>query len=160
MVTIDRTIIHAAPDVVWPFAAHIERWPEWLSHYRYVTRQTGTPCGNGIVEMAAWRPFGPMQWPTWWRSEMTTDPVRHRITYRHIAGITTGMDVLWTINPTPEGWSDVTIVHEWQGPKWPLIGGFAAKLVIGPVFVHGIASRTLTGIGDAVVSRESRVAKP
>ena len=158
MVTIDRTIIHAAPDVVWPFAAHVERWPEWLSHYRWVTRQSGELGGNGIVEMAAWRPFGPVRWPTWWRSEMTTDPGRHRITYRHIAGITAGMDVLWTINPTADGWSDVTIVHEWSGPRWPLIGGVAADMVIGPVFVHGIASRTLAGIG-AVASRESRVAR-
>ena len=29
---------------------------------------------------------------------------------------------------------------------WPLIGRLAAQLVIGPVFVHGIASRTLAGI--------------
>ena len=76
----------------------------------------------GMVEMAAWRPFGPLRWPTWWRSAMGVDPARHRITYRHIGGITTGMDVLWTIDPTPEGWSDVTIVHEWDGPRWPLIG--------------------------------------
>ena len=96
--------------------------------------------------MAAWRPFGPVRWPTWWRSAMGVDALRHRITYRHIGGITTGMDVLWTIDPTPEGWSDVTIVHEWDGPGWPLIGRVAAAGVIGPVFVHGIASRTLAGI--------------
>ena len=149
MKTIDRTIIKAAPEIVWPFAAQIERWPEWLSHYRWVTRQSGMAGGAGVVEMAAWRPFGALRWPTWWRSEMTTDAARRRITYRHIAGITTGMDVLWTINPTPEGWSDVTIVHEWSGPRWPVIGGFAAEMVIGPVFVHGIASRTLAGIAIA-----------
>ena len=99
--------------------------------------------------MAAWRPFGPLRWPTWWRSEMGVDAQRHRITYRHVAGITRGMDVLWTIDPTPEGWSDVMIVHEWDGPAWPLIGRMAANAVIGPVFVHGIASRTLAGIARA-----------
>jgi hypothetical protein len=40
----------------------------------------------------------------------------------------------------------VEIVHEWAGPGWPVIGRLAADRVIGPVFVHGIASRTLAGI--------------
>jgi hypothetical protein len=34
----------------------------------------------------------------------------------------------------------------WNGPDWPLIGEFAATNIIGPVFVHGIASRTLRGL--------------
>jgi hypothetical protein len=46
--------------------------------------------------------------------------------------------------------TDVTIVHDWTGPGWPLIGGAAASWVIGPVFIHGIASRTLAGIRRAV----------
>ena len=37
-------------------------------------------------------------------------------------------------------------MHQWSGPRWPLIGRAAAELVIGPVFIHGIASRTLAGI--------------
>ena len=40
----------------------------------------------------------------------------------------------------------VTIVHEWSGPAWPLIGSIAANLVIGPVFIHYIAGRTLAGV--------------
>jgi hypothetical protein len=130
----------------------VERWPVILSHYRWVTRVAGAPGQAGIVEMAAWRPFGRFRWPTWWRSAMGVDAPRHRITYRHIGGVTTGMDVLWTIDPTPEGWSNVTIVHEWDGPGWPLIGPIAAASVIGPVFVHGIASRTLAGIARAAES--------
>ena len=47
--------------------------------------------------------------------------------------------------PTADA-TDVTIVHQWPGPRWPLIGRAAAGLVIGPVFIHGIASRTLAGI--------------
>lgn len=156
---IDRIVIKAPPERVWPFAVEIERWPQFLSHYRWVTRQSGAAGGPGIVEMAAWRPFGAMRWPTWWRSEMGVDAARHRITYRHVGGITTGMDVLWTIDPTPEGWSDVTIVHEWQGPAWPLISTAAAEWVIGPVFVHGIASRTLAGIDKAVMRRASVVSR-
>ncbi len=149
MRTTDRLTIHAPPDAVYQLSAAIEQWPALLSHYRWVTRLTGERMTAGTVEMAAWRPFGPLRWPTWWRSAMQTDPLRRRITYQHIAGITRGMAVLWTIDPTPEGWSDVTIVHEWDGPKWPLIGGLAARWIIGPVFVHGIAARTLAGIGAA-----------
>jgi len=37
----------------------------------------------------------------------------------------------------------------WDGPDWPLIGPAAALGVIGPVFVHGIASRTLAGLARA-----------
>ena len=149
MRTIDRRTIRAAPDIVWRLAVDVEEWPGMLGHYRHVARRAGERGGAGTVEMAAWRPFGPLRWPTWWCSEMAVDAARRRITYRHVRGITSGMDVEWTINPTPEGWSDVTIVHQWDGPRWPLIGRFAANRVIGPVFVHGIATRTLAGIDRA-----------
>jgi hypothetical protein len=43
----------------------------------------------------------------------------------------------------------VRIVHAWDGPRWPLVGIPAAVHLIGPVFVHGIASRTLEGLGRA-----------
>ena len=49
----------------------------------------------------------------------------------------------------PDGGSTVTIVHEWDGPPWPLIRRIAAEGVIGPVFVHGIASRTIAGVARA-----------
>ena len=50
-----------------------------------------------------------------------------------------------TFEPAPEG-TRVRIVHVWNGPPVPLIGALAAQAVIGPVFVHGIASRTLAGL--------------
>jgi hypothetical protein len=67
------------------------------------------------------------------------------IRYRHVRGITRGMDVAWRVMPRAGG-TAVEIVHEWDGPAWPLISRPAANLVIGPVFIHGIASRTLAGI--------------
>jgi hypothetical protein len=99
------------------------------------------------VEMSANRPFGPLNWPTWWVSEMWVDPDRMEVRYRHIRGVTRGMDVVWRIRPDGEG-THVSIVHEWPGPDWPLIRRPAAEWVIGPVFVHGIASRTLAGIAS------------
>jgi len=76
------------------------------------------------------------------------------IRFRHIAGITKGMDVEWTFAPAPGG-THVRIVHVWDGPPIPLLGVWAAVYLIGPVFVHGIASRTLAGLA-AVAERESK----
>ena len=99
--------------------------------------------------MAAWRPFGPVGYPTWWVSEMRVDRAAPAVYYRHVRGITAGMDVVWHLEPDGDG-TAVTIVHEWDGPRWPLVGGVAASWVIGPIFIHGIASRTLAGIKRAV----------
>ena len=44
------------------------------------------------------------------------------------------------------GGTHVRIVHVWEGPGMSKAGETAATLVIGPVFVHGIASRTLAGL--------------
>jgi hypothetical protein len=76
---------------------------------------------------------------------MTVDEVRPAIRFRHIGGITTGMDVEWAFEEVREG-THVRLLHVWDGPRWPLIGVFAATAVIGPVFIHGIASRTLEGL--------------
>ena len=82
---------------------------------------------------------------------MWVEPSRREIRYHHMAGITRGMDVLWTVQPSGTG-TTITIVHEWRGPRWPLIGRPAATLVIGPVFIHGIASRTLAGVARAATA--------
>ena len=148
MRTVDRIVMRAPSDRVWAAAADVERWPALLAHYRWV-RTLERGAGRTVVEMAAWRPFGPLRYPTWWVSEMEADPDARVVRYRHIRGITTGMDVEWRLVDT-DGGVRVTIVHEWAGPRWPLVGPMAAAWVIGPVFVHGIASRTLAGLARAV----------
>jgi ribosome-associated toxin RatA of RatAB toxin-antitoxin module len=144
MRTVDRALIRAPIGIVFAAASDVERWPDILPHYRYVRFESRRADG-GVVAMSAHRPFGPLNWPTWWTSEMWIHPAEHRVTYKHIRGITTGMDVEWLLRETPEG-VDVTIMHEWTGPAWPLIRRPAAEWIIGPVFVHGIASRTLAGV--------------
>jgi uncharacterized membrane protein len=147
MRTVDEITIRAPAARVFAAAREVERWPEILPHYRWV-RFHERRAGGGVVEMAAWRPFGPLRWPTWWVSEMTSDAAALEVRYTHVRGITTGMAVVWRIEPVP-GADDVVhvrVVHEWAGPRWPLVGRAAAALVIGPVFIHGIASRTLAGI--------------
>jgi ribosome-associated toxin RatA of RatAB toxin-antitoxin module len=148
MRTVDTLFIAAAADRVFRLACEVERWPDILPHYRRVRMHQRRSDGGGIVEMAAWRPFGPIKWPTWWISEMSIAHDRREVRYKHTGGVTTGMDVLWTVQPEGSG-ARATIVHEWTGPAWPLIRRPAAEWVIGPVFVHGIASRTLAGIGRA-----------
>jgi ribosome-associated toxin RatA of RatAB toxin-antitoxin module len=148
MRTVDRRHVRAPAERVFQAAMDVEQWPVLLSHYRWV-RLLGHTGDRTIVEMAAWRTFGPIKYPTWWVSEMWTDPAAGAIHYRHIRGITTGMDVVWQVRPMADG-ADVSIIHEWDGPPWPLIGPAAADRVIGPVFIHGIASRTLAGIARHV----------
>lgn len=158
MRTVDELVVKAPPNVMFELAANVEAWPSLLPHYRYV-RFRDRQVGGGVVEMSANRPFGVYDWPTWWVSQMdarphaaSPDPV---IRFRHIEGITTRMDVEWTFSPLPDGTTHVSVVHAWNGPSWPLIGTFAARAVIGPVFVHGIASRTLAGLAATAERRQT-----
>jgi ribosome-associated toxin RatA of RatAB toxin-antitoxin module len=148
--TVDELIVRAPSGRIFSLAADVERWPSFLAHYRYVRFLERRRDGGGTVEMSANRPFGPLDWPTWWTSLMTvhapSSTSHGSIRFRHVHGVTTGMDVEWTFAPHPAG-TLVRIVHVWNGPRWPMIGGLAAHTVIGPVFVHGIAARTLAGLG-------------
>lgn len=137
---------------VFNIVRNVEQWPQHLPHYRWVKMLERDADGGGIVEMCANRPFGSLNWRTWWRSLMEVDHARPAVRFRHIGGITTGMDVDWAFTPSPTG-THISLLHVWNGPNWPLIGGFAATAVIGPVFVHGIASLTMAGLVRAAESR-------
>ena len=144
MRTLDEITLTGSMDRAFEVASAVERWPAFLPHYRWVT-MLEPQQGTTVVEMAAWRPFGIVKYPTWWVSEMEVVPAAHQIRYTHIKGITAGMDVVWQLSQR-DGLVHISIVHEWPGPRWPLVGGVAANLVIGPVFIHGIARRTLEGV--------------
>lgn len=141
---VDQIDVSADPARVFAVAADVERWPEILPHYRWVRMRERSGVRN-VVEMAAWRPFSIFKWPTWWVSQMWVDQPGREVRYRHIEGVTRGMDVIWRIEATPAG-SHITLIHDWDGPRWPLIRQPAARWVILPVFVHGIAARTLAGV--------------
>ena len=87
MHTVDQIAIGAPMDRVFQIASDVERWPEILSHYRWV-RFLDRHASGGTVEMAAWRPFGALRYPVWWVSEMTVDGRTREIRYRHVRGIT------------------------------------------------------------------------
>ncbi len=162
METLDERLVRAPLREIFELARTVEKWPSRLSHYRYVRFRERRPDGGGLVEMSAYRPFhvidtsrGPFnfKWPTWWLSEMAVNADKPAIRFRHVGGITKGMEVEWTFSPA-RGGTHVRIVHLWDGPRVPAVGVAAAKYVIGPVFVHGIASRTLAGLA-AVAQREA-----
>lgn len=153
MYTIDEIDVHAPVDICFHAGADVERWPDILPHYRWVRFQRKDDFGTGRVEMAAQRRFGPLQYPVWWVSEMHIDRERPAVIYRHVEGITSRMDVEWTFSMHGSGTTRIRIVHDWPaGPAWPL-PGFArraiAGAIIGPVFIHHVASRTLQGVKRA-----------
>jgi hypothetical protein len=154
--TVDELVVHSPLAPIFELATDVECWPTHLSHYRYVRFLGDVPSPNGVrvVEMSANRPFGPVDWPTWWTSHMSIarDAARPSVRFTHVAGVTKGMEVEWTFEATGNG-TLVRIVHVWNGPAWPLIGEVSARYVIAPVFVHGIASRTLAGLAGVAERR-------
>ncbi len=154
METTDERIVRAPARAVFAVVRRVEDWPAHLSHYRFVRRRERASDGGGVVEMSANRPFGVLDWPTWWLSEMAVHHERPAVRFRHIGGITTGMDVEWSFADHPDG-THVRLIHVWDGPRWPVIHGVAARMVIGPVFIHGIASRTLEGLARVAEERAS-----
>jgi ribosome-associated toxin RatA of RatAB toxin-antitoxin module len=149
MTTVDELLVRAPLERIFSVAVDVEHWPIHLPHYRHVRLIERDPRGGGLVEMAANRPFGTVDWPTWWMSEMEVWPIGGAlppaIRFRHVRGITAGMEVEWSFSAETGG-TKVRILHEWNGPPWPVIGTIAARRVIGPIFIHGIASRTLAGL--------------
>jgi Polyketide cyclase / dehydrase and lipid transport len=162
METVDERFVRAPLARIFELASQVENWPVYLPHYRYVRFRSRRSDGGGLVEMSAFRPFrvantsrGPLRinWPTWWLSEMAVDKNRPEVRFRHVGGITKGMEVEWSFLPGSGG-THVRILHVWDGPRLPVLGTWAATYLIGPVFVHGIASRTLAGLA-AVAEREA-----
>ena len=153
MIRVDEGICTASPMTAFRVGADVERWPEILPHYRWVRFHEKRGFAHGVVEMAAWRPFGFLKYPTWWVSEMSHDESVPIVRYRHIDGITRGMDVRWEFEAV-DGGTKIRIVHEWDGPRWPLIGPAAANAVIGPGFISAIARRTLAGVATEAAHLE------
>lgn len=160
MTTVDEIEMDAPVEACLAAGADVERWPERLPHYRWVRFHRRDGFGSGRVEMAARRAFGPLPYPVWWVSEMRTDRGRPAVLYRHVDGVTTGMEVEWEFHPLSPSRTLVRIVHDWEGgPAWPLPAParrLIADRVIGPVFIHHVAGRTLAGIKRHVESAPSR----
>ena len=139
MRTENETWFPCPADEAYSLAADVERWPQWLPHYRFVRFRA-----PDLVEMAARRDFGPLGWPVWWVSRMRCEAATRRIRYTHVDGVTRGMEVVWELDPFCGG-TMVRIIHDWDGG--PRFCGPAATVVgrriVGPLFVHYVAAQTL-----------------
>ncbi|HEY7729094.1 MAG TPA: hypothetical protein VID50_11660, partial [Candidatus Eisenbacteria bacterium] len=79
--------------------------------------------------------------PVFWEALQTADPEGWSIRFRHVRGVTRGMDVRWSLAPE-RGGTLVTITHDLD-LRWPLLGRFVADHVIARHFIEPIAGRTL-----------------
>jgi ribosome-associated toxin RatA of RatAB toxin-antitoxin module len=128
--------IDAPADRVFPLVSDLARWESALPHYRYVRilRQEG-----GITHAAMSARRGAI--PVSWEAVQTTDPASRTIRFRHVRGVTRGMEVLWTL-VEERGGTRARIDHDLE-LKWPLVGAWVAENVIAREFIQPIAAKTL-----------------
>ena len=132
---------------IFQLAAQVDKWPEILPHYRQV-RILQRKKRRSTVEMAARRGGIPVSWT----AVQEVYPYE-RITYKHIKGFTTGMEVAWSFSPGPES-VQVVITHDFT-LAWPVIGGFIGKYIVGKFFVQSIATKTLHHIKQMAESAQT-----
>jgi ribosome-associated toxin RatA of RatAB toxin-antitoxin module len=147
METSNSVWMRATAERIYPLAVEVERWPELLPHYRWVTvlEREGN---RKLVEMAARRDWIPVSW----QAVQTLQPDVPLIRFRHVRGVTTGMEVEWRFEPKDGG--TLVTIHHALDLRWPLIGPWAAENVIGPHFVAHIAGQTLRCIKQLVEAGE------
>jgi Polyketide cyclase / dehydrase and lipid transport len=144
--------IRASWERIFALAAATERWPSILPHYRFVRRLRGDDA-HKLVEMAAWRDLYPVRWTAVQRNL----PDERRITFRHVRGVSRGMEVEWRLTPTPAG-THVLIWHEFNS-NIPIAGDFFARRIVGDLFVSNIAGKTLRRFKE-IAERDSSPSAP
>jgi ribosome-associated toxin RatA of RatAB toxin-antitoxin module len=128
--------VDAPLEILFPLVADLASWPARLPHYRYV-RILG-PEGSGLcAAMSARRGIIPV----FWEAVQTPDFAARTVHFRHVRGITRGMEVLWTLTEE-RGGTRAAIVHELD-LRWPVIGRWFAERVIAREFIEPIAGETL-----------------
>lgn len=135
-VTVDEILMRANPDRIFEAAARIERWPEFLPHYRWVKVLGEAPPAR-VVEMATRRGLIPVKWT----SLQSWDSDRREIYYDHIGGATRGMQVRWEIIPRADDVL-VRIIHELR-LQVPIVNSPIGRLITSRFFIAHIAGRTL-----------------
>ena len=136
--------IHGDIKRIFQVAAQVDKWPEILPHYRWV-RVLQRKRRRKTVVMAARRG----RIPVTWTAVQEVFPYE-RITYKHIKGFTTGMDVTWSFKSSQER-VEVIITHDFS-LSWPFLGDFVSRYIVGALFVKPIASRTLQHLKLSVES--------
>jgi ribosome-associated toxin RatA of RatAB toxin-antitoxin module len=134
-----RIQMSADRDTIFELAAAVEAWPQILPHYRWV-RLLRDDGQRRVVAMAASRDGLPVRWT----AIQVVDRADRCIRFRHIRGVTRGMEVVWTLTPNDQG----VLVEIWHAfhPHWPFVPDVLVSLVVGRFFVDNIASKTLRRI--------------
>ena len=138
-------VMNAPEEAIFNAAADLERWPTFLPHYRYIRYFEKDPARN-VVRMAAKRGLIPIAWT----SEQIVDRERRQIRFRHLKAWTKGMEVVWRFQSLPAG-VKVEIVHDLAFRVRVLAP--LAELIIGDLFIHPIANRTLRCMKEYVEKR-------
>jgi ribosome-associated toxin RatA of RatAB toxin-antitoxin module len=128
-------VMNAAVETIFEAAADLERWPEFLPHYRYIHYYERGPDRN-LVKMAANR--GPI--PIAWVSEQIIDRKNREVRFKHLKAWTKGMKVVWKFRPLAVG-VEVQIIHDLSFRIPPLAP--VAEPIIGGFFINHIANQTL-----------------
>jgi ribosome-associated toxin RatA of RatAB toxin-antitoxin module len=152
-------LVEAPPERVFQLARDVRRWPDLLPHYRRVTIR-GQRDGHVVAQMVAVRCFWRLPVPVTWRAEQWSDgsdPTDLRLRFRHVRGVTRGMDVTWHIRASREG-AAVSIVHDFAR-RLPLLGERLLPAVIDRVFTRPIATRTLATFKRLAESEPRSTAK-
>ncbi len=136
MHTSNEIWIKASPKKVFKLAEAVEQWPTILPHYRYV-RLLGRAGNVRKVKMAASRDGIPVSWT----SLLFPLPRQNRIRFRHVRGITKGMEVEWRL-VKQRGGTLVTIEHDLR-LRWPPGVRAIGEYVITRFFISNIANKTL-----------------
>jgi hypothetical protein len=142
----NSVLIRAPRGRIFDLAGRVERWPELLPHYRWVKvhRQlAGSTLGiRRVVEMAASRDGIPVRWV----AIQGLLPDAGIITFRHIRGPATGMEVAWVLRELGDGVVETRIAHRFT-PAWPPpLGPWLAHHLVGGFFVGNVADKTLACI--------------
>jgi ribosome-associated toxin RatA of RatAB toxin-antitoxin module len=146
--------IVAPAELVFRLARDIERWPRLLPHYLSVRVEGRGPDGTTTLRMIAVRPLLGLLGlglPVVWRARTWAEPEQLRLRFRHVGGVTAGMDVTWRIESTPAG-CHVAIEHAFRR-RLPIpmlgnvLGDEALPAFVDRFFTRPIAQRTLATFG-------------
>jgi ribosome-associated toxin RatA of RatAB toxin-antitoxin module len=143
MILANEVTIQAPIYETFSVASDLERWPNFLSHYRYNKFLSKMPWG-GIVKMACNRSGINTSWVSVYR----IIPEEQQMHFEHVRSFmnaTRGMKVVWQFTEVAGGGVHIRITHD-HVLNWPVIGGVVNHLLVGRFFVHNIANKTLAGL--------------
>jgi ribosome-associated toxin RatA of RatAB toxin-antitoxin module len=139
--------IGASPRDLFDLVSDLSSWERLLPHYRYV-RILHQEDGVTRAAMSARR--GKI--PVFWEALQTRDAEALTIRFRHVRGITRGMDVVWSLTPE-RGGTRASVRHDLEF-RVPLVGEWLAERVIARQFIEPIVAKTL-GCFRAVAERRA-----